>query len=272
MNIFKTVSERITVDMITDRDVVLGNPNYGKSTYGRLLVELYSNKQWPLAFIEPSEGAVAVRQTRDDVVILGGEYGDYNLDEADKLIPILLEKDLNFITDVSELEDEYMKEVVGDLYDYLFQYHKTTRKVRHYVVDECDYFIPQYHFDKVCKANITRCISKGRKYGMGFTFITQNFTMVDKTILKMVDSTIIFNMSDPIDLKRIKSLVGENLDSKVKHLSQGKCLIYNKKDRNTYTVDKPESPSISSTPKLGQEFKPLKIRPLNAHIVEAIED
>ena len=46
-------------------------------------------------------------------------------------------------------------------------------------------------------------------FGMGFDFITQNFTMIDKTVLKMVDNHLIFNMSDTIDLKRIGDLLGE---------------------------------------------------------------
>ena len=87
----------------------------------------------------------------------------------------------------------------------------------------------------------------------------------------MVDNTIIFNMADPIDLKRIAVLIGENLDSKIKHLGIGKCLIYDKIERSTYIVDQPDSPSAGSTPKLGETFEPISVMPLNPKIKELLE-
>lgn len=271
MNIFKNVSDWFEPSSITDRNVILGNPDFGKSTYGRLEIEIFCKRKWPITGIDPGGIMYSVRAIRDDVVLIGGEYGDIELETIDKVLPKLMDNDVNFIIDVFELPDEYSKEIIGEVFEFFFNWHKENKKVRKYLIDECDYFIPQYFFDRTCKANIVRCISKGRMFGMGFDFITQNFTMIDKTILKMMKNTIIFNMSDPIDLKRIANLVGENVDAKVKHLIQGKCLIYNKKGINTYSVDTPESPSAGSTPKLGETFEPIEIMPLNEELRKLIK-
>lgn len=271
MNIYKTMTDRETVDGITSRDVVIGNPGYGKSTYGRLKIENYCKNGWPLTAIDIVGIAASVRTVRDDIVILGGEYSDVNVEKIDRVIPILLDNNVNFILDISEYEEEEAKELVGDIFEYLFKWHKQNKKVRHYLVDECDYYIPEYHFDKVCKANITKCVSKGQMYGMGFTFITQNFTMIDKKILKMVNNHILFNLSDPIDLRRVGNLLGERVDANIKHLGVGECLVYNKQDRNTYTVDEPESPSWNATPKFGEEFVRDDILELNDELKELID-
>ncbi len=274
MNIFKTIEDWIDadgIDTITRRNVILGNPKFGKSTYGRLCLQIYTKKKFPLTYIDPGGIAASIRCTQDDVVIIGGEYGDVELDQVDKVLPALMDKEVNFIIDTFELDDEFNKEVIGDLFEFFFNWHREYRRVRKYIIDECDYYVPQYHFDRTCKANIIRCVSKARMFGMGFDFITQNFTMIDKTVLKMVDNHLIFNMSDPIDLKRIGELLGERIDSKIKHLAVGRCLIYNKKDKYTYTVNEPESPSAGSTPRLHVAVEKLDLLELNPRLQELIK-
>ena len=261
----------VDVFEITKRNSIIGNPGYGKSTFGIKKFELYCDKGWPVTYVDPAGISVGIRNVRDDVVIIGGEYGDYTAREFHKVIENIMKYNVNLIIDLSDELKENMREMIGVFFESMFVWHKMTRLPRKYILDEADYFVPQYHFNRYTKEHIIRCISKGRAFGMGFDFITQNFTMIEKTVLKMCDNTVLFNLSDPIDLRRVKSLVGEVVDARLKALDPGMFLLYDKKNYKTFVVDMPDAPPMGQTPVFGEDPVDIEIKPLNETLREVIE-
>ncbi len=197
----------------------------------------------------------AVRNKFSDVVIIGGDHGDFGLDQIDEYLPVIMVKNINVVIDVSEFDELYAQEFVAELFEYLWAWHKEHKKPRNYIIEESDFFIGQMGSIKEVRSAITKCITKGRMYGFGFTLISQRYRMIDKTALAQTDNYVIFNMKLPLDLNLLKQLIGEKLDMRIKRLKQGQAIIMTDEGYSVYNIGDRETPSASNTPEYGVEIK-----------------
>ena len=139
------------------------------------------------------------------------------------------------------------------------------------MIEECDAFIGQAGGMIKVKAAITKCITKGRMNGFGFTLLSQRFRMIDKTPLGQTKNYVIFNMKLTNDLALLKNLVGEDISSKVRRLKEGKCIIMTDEGHAGYAVGEKKSKDAAETTKIGKVIKDIHIKPLNPAIKKALE-
>ena len=272
MDIIKTVDKWYTKQRITEITTLVGNRKYGKSYLAGKLEEIYEDKGWPWLCVDKMGIHYATRNKYDKVIIIGGDHGDYGLDEIDKYLPLILEQDLNCIVDVSEYDDLFAQEFVAELFEYLWMWHKEHKKPRNYIIEESDFFIGQTGSLKEVKDVIVKCITKGRMYGFGFTLISQRYRMIEKTALAQTDNYVIFNMKLPLDLNLLKQLIGEKLDMKIKRLKVGQAIIMTDEGHSTYSVGERKTPSASNTPEYGVPIKTVEIMPLNKEVSELLTE
>lgn len=264
--IIKTLDKWYTKARIAEITTLIGNRKYGKSFTAGKIEEIYEENKWPFGVIDKMGIHYVVRNKYDRVVIIGGEHGDYSLEQIDKYLPVIMDNDLNFILDISDLDDMFAQELVAEVFGALWGWHKEHRKPRNYILEESDFYIGQTGSLRECKEMIIKCITKGRMFGFGFTLISQRFRQIDKTPLGQTDNYIIFNMKYPLDLSLLKALTGENLNMKVKRLKVGKAIIMTEEGHATYEIGNRKTPSVSSTPEFGVEIPKVEILPLSEEV------
>lgn len=269
--IIKTLENWYTSKRITEITTLVGNRKYGKSFLAGKIEEIYAKNSWPFVCIDKMGIHYSVRNKFDKVIIIGGDHGDYSCDEIDKYLPLILEKDYSVVIDVSEYDDLFAQEFVAELFEFLWLWHKEFKKPKNYIIEESDFFIGQVGSIKEVRSAITKCITKGRMYGFGFTIISQRYRMIEKTALAQTDNYVIFNMKLPLDLNLLKQLIGEKLDLKIKRLKVGEVIIMTDEGHSVYKVGGRESPSASSTPEYGVEIKTVDVKPLNKEIKDELD-
>jgi len=264
--IIKNLENWYTSKRVTEITTIVGNTGYGKSYAGGVIEEKYMEKEWPLSVIDKMGIHYVLRNKYNKCVIIGGDHGDFSTDQIDLVMPIIMEKDYSYILDLSEFDEFFAQEFVADFFDYLFQWHKEHQKPRHYLIEEADAFLGQTGTLKECKTVLTRCITKGRMNGFGFTLISQRFRMLDKTPLGQTKNYIIFNMKLPIDLNTLKMLVGDDISFKVRRLKQGQCIIMTDEGHSSYSVGVRKCPTVADTPEIGVVLKKVEVLSLDEKI------
>ncbi len=269
--IIKNLDSWYTSRKITEITTLVGNRKYGKSYAASKMQEIYEKKKWPFGVVDKMGIHYAIRNKFDRVVIIGGDHADYETDEIDKYLPLLLDKEFNFVLDVSEFDDTFAQEFVAEVFEFLWMWHKENKKPRNYFIEESDFFVGQIGTLAQVKSAIIKCITKGRMYGFGFTLISQRYRMIDKTALAQTDNYVIFNMKLPLDLSLLTKLIGEDLSMRIKRLKVGVAIIMTDEGHAIYTIGEKETPSASSTPEFGVEIKSVDILPLNEEVKRSLK-
>ena len=269
--IIKKLEEWYTKKKVTDITTIIGNTGYGKTYCAGKLEEIYMENEWPMVIIDKMGIHFVVRAEYDKLVILGGDHGDYSLDDIDKLLPMLLDNNINFLLDLSNMNEMDMADFVEGFFEYMYEWHKQKRLPKNYVIEECDAFIGQSGSPKGVKNMVTKCITKGRMNGFGFTLLSQRYRMIDKTPLGQTKNYIVFNMKYPLDLSTLAKLIGEDVSSKVRRLKIGQCLIMNDEGYDKYNVGKKKSPDEAMTPEVDVELEEVEIKPLNEEVRSLLE-
>lgn len=267
----KTVENWYTSKKVTEITAIIGNIGYGKTYCTGKIQEIYEDNKWPFGVIDKMGIHYVLRSHYDKVIIIGGEHGDYGLDEIDEIMPIILNSNYNFILDLSEFTEIYVQEYIAEYFEYLYEWHKQNRKPRNYIIEEADAVLGQNGTLRECKSILLQCITKGRMYGFGFTLVSQRYTMIDKTALAQTRNYIVFNLKQPRDLATLKQLVGEDVGFKVRRLTAGKCLIMTDKGHGIYKVGLKKSQDVAMTPEVGIVLKEATLKPLNKEIAESLK-
>jgi len=267
----KTIEEWYTSEKVTEISTLIGNTGYGKTYLAQKIQEIYCVNKWPFAVIDKMGIHYTIRTEFDEVIIIGGEYGDVEIEDLDSALHVILDKGYNYILDLSELDDPDAQELVTEYFNYMFEWHKMTRKPRNYMIEECDVFIGQGGGMLKVKNMISKCITKGRMNGFGFTLLSQRFRMIDKTPLGQTRNYIIFNMKLTNDLALLKNLVGEDISAQVRRLKEGRCIIMTDEGHTSYRVGTKLGKDAAETPQVGKILQDIKIKPLNQKIKDALE-
>ncbi len=270
--IIKRIEDWYTSKKVTEVTTIIGNTGYGKTYCAGKIVEKYIEEGWPFCIVDKMGIHFVIRAEFTDVVIVGGQYADYTLEQIDEVLPLLLDENINFVLDVSELDESVVCDFVEGFFEHMYEWHKEHRKPRNYVIEECDAFMGQTGTPAGVKNMITKCITKGRMYGFGFTLLSQRFRMIDKTGLGQTKNYLVFNIKLTNDLTLLKNLVGEDVSSKVRRLPMGKCLIMTEEWHGIYSVGTKKSPDEAVTPEIGVVLKDIKVKPLSDKIRNKLEN
>ena len=276
--IVNNINDWYSEEQIGQVTSLIGNPGFGKSSLTDVFFEIYQDNckgkslldKWNITCIDPAGIHYALRAIYSDIVIIGGKHGDIKLEKIGVYLPTMMKLGINFVVDIVELELAEQREVVGTLFEYFYEWHAINRRLRTYQLEEADLFISQYKFDAVCKENIRKCMTKGRMNGMGFHLVTQDFTMVDKLVLKMTVNYLLFNMQANSTMKTIADLTGIDIRSQIKALNEGEVIKINRGKHKGFFVGEKKSPFVASTPVLGSVPKKLKLLELDRNIKRAL--
>ncbi len=276
MNIIKGKFEDwYTSKMVTEVTTYIGNTGYGKTYATGKIQEKYLENQdngWCFGTFDGMGIHFVQRAYYDNLVIIGGRFGDYELDEMDEIIPVLYDHGYSFVLDSSKITQDESKQVAAGFFEYAFDWHEVNRKPRNYIIEESDVYLGQVGANRVTRDNIILCITKGRMNGMGFSLISQRYTMIHKTPLAQTKNYVVFNTMSPNDTKVLKELMGTDVSDITRVLKVGQCLIMNRKGHQVYKVGKKNSPDEAATPEVGVELEDVEVKPLNAEMKAIIDE
>ena len=269
--VLNTLENWYDVEKLSQVTASLGNIGFGKSYAGHKMCEINLDNGWPFAGVDPKGIYYGLRAFYDNVVLIGGDHQDVDFEEIDKVLPKMMENNISFVLDFKQHSIEHMQEFLAEIFRYFINWHKKNRKVRQYILEECDYYIGQNGVDSHTKKLMIEAITKCRSDGMGFVLISQRFRLIDKTPLGQANNYLLFNMKQGLDLTLVKKLTGEDFSVRLKHLERGKCLIFDgKDDTSVYKIPEIKSKHPANTPVFGRPLEEFEIKPLNEEIAKLI--
>lgn len=106
------------------------------------------------------------------------------------------------------------------------------------VIEEAHIFCPERGFGEARSSKIIRALaSEGRKFGLGLCVVSQRPARIDKNVLSQCTSQIVFQVTNPNDLKAIslsfEGVRGET-ENEIRALPIGKALVIGAADYPTF--------------------------------------
>lgn len=201
-------------DASTQTIAVLGNRGSGK-TYGAAVLaeEMLATKQ-QLVVIDPLGVWWGLRSSADGkepgypIVIVGGEHADVPVEETGGKLAadFVVDSGRSVILDLVLLRKGAQKRFMLDFAEQL--YHRC-RSALHVMVDEADAFAPQrpQRGDERLLGAIEDWVRRGRARGIGVTLITQRSAVLNKNVLELAETLLIFRTTGPRSIDAIMAWV-----------------------------------------------------------------
>lgn len=201
-------------DAITQTIAVLGNRGSGK-TYGAAVLaeEMLATKQ-QLVVIDPLGVWWGLRSSSDGkepgypIVIIGGEHADVPVEETGGKLAadFVVDSGQSVILDLVLLRKGAQKRFMLDFAEQL--YHRS-RSALHVMVDEADAFAPQrpQRGDERLLGAIEDWVRRGRARGIGVTLITQRSAVLNKNVLELAETLLVFRTTGPRSIDAIMAWV-----------------------------------------------------------------
>ncbi|MEQ1762562.1 MAG: hypothetical protein ABL984_05370 [Pyrinomonadaceae bacterium] len=242
----------IPLSAVTQKIVVYGSPNMGKTNFGSVMAEeLYAN-HLRFSVIDPMgvwwgiQHGASGKQTGLEVLILGGIHGDLPIEPTagDVVADLVADESVSVIIDISRTSagKAWSKgQKIRFVRDYMIRLYE--RQVEHrrpilQIIDEAARYAPQTIMsgDKdaaACLGAIEMVCEEGRNLGIGVMLLTQRSARLSKSVAELSETMFSFRVVGPNSVAAVVDWFGEHvpkeqhkqLVSELRTLPQGKALL-----------------------------------------------
>ncbi|MDR3406359.1 MAG: hypothetical protein P4L99_27995 [Chthoniobacter sp.] len=221
MNHLKLCDELILpLDIITMRIAIYGTSGAGKTAFGRLLAEKIHDAGHRFCAIDLKNDWWGLKSSADGahgaipVVVFGGPRRDVQLfdDAGATVADTIASIGQSAIVDLDALsKGKQLKFVTA----FLERLYDVNREPLMLLADEADRYAPQKAMS--VEANISLGAAedicrRGRKRGIGSTWLTQRTAVLNKNVADICDMTVVFRTPGSRDLKELEDRVARVAD------------------------------------------------------------
>lgn len=206
---------------------VLGMRGAGKSNLGRVYAEELFASKIPFVVFDPIGNWYGIRAGRDGrpgggipVPIFGGEHGDLPLDRSSgqRIADLVLERKLSCVLDLShaDFSETDKRRFLIDFGERLFRKKSRESGWLTLIMEEADDYAPQTTrgggggSTAETLGMFQRLVKRGRFKGLGALLITQRSAAINKDLLYMVGTLIVFRTTGPRDQDAVGGWVKHN--------------------------------------------------------------
>lgn len=263
---------KLSTDLVTESNAILGKKGSGKTTAGIVLFEEIYRQDVPVVSIDPKGDHWGLRAGTDgkpagglSVPVFGGLHGDIPL-EADSgayIADLVREKNLSVVLDVSEFSAAERRRFLTAFVDRL--YRRPEREPMHLIIEESHEIIPQRvdAGDAAMVGAFERLVKLGRFKGIGVTMLSQRSASLNKNVLTQVDNLFMMRTVSPQDRAAVKAWIQTHEESSaiadsLPKLATGECWLWQPergepvkfrfRQRRTYDAGR--------TPRVGEKQRP----------------
>lgn len=203
---------------------VLGMRGAGKSNLGRVFAEELFASSIPFVVFDPIGNWHGIRAGRDGrpgggvpVPIFGGDHGDLPLDRSSghRIADLVLDRRLSCVLDLShaDFSETDKRRFLVDFGDRLFRKKSRESGWLTLIMEEADDYAPQSTKGTAVLEALgmfQRLVKRGRFKGLGALMITQRSAAINKDLLYMVGTLIVFRTTGPRDQEAVAGWVKHN--------------------------------------------------------------
>jgi hypothetical protein len=207
---------------------VLGMRGAGKSNLGRVVAEELFASSVPFVVFDPIGNWYGIRAGRDGhpgggipVPIFGGEHGDVQLDRnsGQKIADLVLDRRLSCVLDLShaDFSETDKRKFLVDFGERLFRRKSRESGWLALIMEEADDYAPQNVHGGEREGSTARTlgmfqrlVKRGRFKGLGALLITQRSAAINKDLLYMVGTLVVFRTTGPRDQDAVGGWVKYN--------------------------------------------------------------
>lgn len=200
---------------------VLGMRGAGKSNLGRVYAEELFASKIPFVVFDPIGNWHGIRAGRDGkpsgglpIPIFGGEHGDLQIDAASgpKVADLVIDRKLSCILDLSheDFSENAKREFLAHFGDRLFRRKKRETGWLNLILEEADDYAPQPRGGGGVSGSAAktlgvfqRLVKRGRFKGLGDLLITQRSAAINKDLLYMIGTLVVFRTTGPRDQEAV---------------------------------------------------------------------
>ncbi|MFW9990898.1 MAG: helicase HerA domain-containing protein [Candidatus Odinarchaeota archaeon] len=259
-----TEKEILIDDLLCRFIALLGVRGSGKTNTSAVLAEEFLKLGLGLTIID-IEGEYWSLQEKFEILVAGGgprSNVQVDLDHAEELAKIVLERNVPIILDLSGFLKEEMTQFLLDYLKTMWVLEHDFRTPHMIFIEEAHEFIPQ-GISTDLKEVAIRIALRGRKWGLGAVVISQRSAKVDKNALTQAEVLFLHRVVHPADfgvysdlLAKTKSEVKEEIPG----LADGEVYYRLGRESQRLQIRKRETFHAGFTPGLDQiiETPPLK--------------
>jgi hypothetical protein len=203
---------------------VLGMRGSGKSNLGRVIAEELFAASVPFVIFDPIGNWYGIRAGRNGrpaggipVPIFGGDHGDLQLERASgrKVADLIIDRRLSCVLDLShaDFSENDKRRFLVEFGDRLFRRKSRESGWLTLIMEEADDYAPQSARGPIlpeCLGMFQRLVKRGRFKGLGAFMITQRSAAINKDLLYMVGTLVVFRSTGPRDQDAVAGWVRHN--------------------------------------------------------------
>lgn len=297
-----TIAEdlHLPLDAATQTFAILAMRGVGKTYTAAVLAEELLKAGLQVVVIDPLDVWWGLRASADGegvglpIVVLGGTRGDIELHSGQGalLADLVVERGISVVLSSRHMSKGDQRRFVTDFCERL--YHRKGepeyRQPLHIFIDEADAFAPQKVFGDQARVlgAVDDLVRRGRASGVGVTLITQRASAINKDVLTQSEVLVALRTVHRLDRKAVGEWVeahdveGQQAEfmSSLASLPIGTAWFWSPgwlKIFQKVRVRRRETFDSSSTPKVGEEVRAPKLRPIDMEelrgaLAETIEE
>ncbi len=228
---------QLPADTVTSTIVVYGGKGMGKTNLGGVIAEELHRHGDRFSVFDPLDvwyglqyGANRQTAGLDDLVILGGPHGDFEIDpRAGELVAdfVIDERGVSTIVVLRRAGGEFWtpQERITFATAYFSRLFQRAGERKHplmQIIDEAGRFVPQMAAKgdrdiAACIAAIEQLVEWGRNFALGTTLITQRSARMAKSVSELAEIMFAFRTIGPNSVGAIVDWFGEHVETKRQH-------------------------------------------------------
>ena len=266
-------NRNIPIDILLCRFLaVLGVRGSGKTNTAAVLAEEFLKSGLGLTIIDV-EGEYWGLQEKFEILVAGrGEHSNVqiDLDHAEELARIVLERNVPIILDLSSFLKEEMSQFLLDYLQAMWDLEHKLRTPHMLFFEEAHEFIPQ-GISSDLKEVAVRIALRGRKWGLGAVIISQRSAKVDKNALTQAEVLYLHRVIHPADFGVYSDLLAKTkgeIKEEIPGLANGEVYYRLGEKSQRLQVRKRETFHAGFTPGLDQVIKTPPLKEVSKELIK----
>jgi hypothetical protein len=216
------------VDVLTGRSFLTGKSGSGKSNSASVVCEKLLDRGYALLIVDLEGEYYGLKEEYEILHVGADEECDLqiNVEHAEKVAELALEKNVPIILDMSSFLDESeARDLLTQVTKQLFAREKKLKQPFLMLVEEVHEYIPEGGGVDECGRMLIKVGKRGRKHGLGIVGISQRPADVKKDFITQCDWLVWHRLTWNNDTKVVSRVLGSDYADEIEGMDDGECFL-----------------------------------------------
>ncbi|WP_299236118.1 helicase HerA domain-containing protein [Natronomonas sp.] len=264
------------VDVLTGRGFVTGKSGSGKSNSASVVCEKLLDEGYGILIVDIDGEYYGLKEEYEILHVGADEECDLrvNVEHAEKIAQLALERNVPIILDVSSFLDESdARELLTEVTKQLFVKEKKLKQPFLMLVEEVHEYVPEGGGIDECGRMLIKISKRGRKHGLGIVGISQRPADVKKDFITQCDWLVWHRLTWNNDTNVVGRILGSGYADAVEDLADGEGFLMTDWNESVSRVqfERKRTFDAGATPGL-EDFERPELKSVSGDLVDELEE